>query len=75
MYECGYMYFRFDRRHLEFLSDIDVLPLKKTSLSSPNKKPDIQRYFIQPYHVYQGCLLCAYILLILDEFHLSKLLI
>jgi len=34
-----------------------VLPLTKTSLSSSNKKPDIQRYFIQPYHVYQGCLL------------------
>jgi len=24
MYECGYMYFRFDLRHLEILSDIDV---------------------------------------------------
>jgi len=52
-----------------------VLPLTKTSLSSPNKKPDIQRSYIQPYHVYQGCLLRATILLILDEFHQSKLLI
>jgi len=26
-------------------------PLKKTSLSSPNKKPNTQRYFIQPYYV------------------------
>jgi len=24
MYECGYMYYRFDHRHLEFLSDIVV---------------------------------------------------
>jgi len=42
MYECGYVYSRFDHRHLEFLSDIwRVLPLTKISLSSPNKKPNI----------------------------------
>jgi len=52
-----------------------VLPLTKTSLSSPNRKPNIKRYFIQPYYVYHGCLLRATILLILDEFHQSKLLI
>jgi len=53
-----------------------ALPLTKT-LSSPNKKPYIQRYFIQPYHAYQGCFLRATILLnyILDEFHQSKLII
>jgi len=63
------MFFRFDRRHLEFLIDIGVfLPLTKTSLNSPNTKPNIQRYFIQPYHVYQGCFLRATILFILDEF-------
>jgi len=48
--------------------------IDKTSLSSPNKKTNIQRYFIPPYHVYQGCLLRATILLILD-FHQPKLLI
>jgi len=52
-----------------------MLSLTKTSLSSLHKRPDIQRYFIQPYNVYQGCLLRATILLILDEFHKSKLLI
>jgi len=52
-----------------------VLPLTKTSSSSPNTKPNTQRYFIQPYHAYQGCLLRATIMLILDEFHQSKLLI
>jgi len=52
-----------------------VLPLTKTSFSSPNIKSNIKRYFIQPYYVYQGCLLCATILLILDKFRQSKLLI
>jgi len=66
MYKCGYKYFRFYRRHLECLSDIDVCYYWQTSLSSLNKIPDIQRYFIQPYHVYQGCLVRATILLIFD---------
>jgi len=48
MYECGYMYFRFDRRHLEFLSDIDVCYIDKDFLEFTQQKRDIQRYFIQP---------------------------
>jgi len=51
-----------------------VLTLTKT-LSSPNKKPNVQHYFMQPYHVYQVCLLRATTLLILDEFHQANLLI
>jgi len=52
-----------------------VLPLTKTSLSSPNTKQHTTLFYSAKYHVYQGCLLRATILLIIDEFHLSKLLI
>jgi len=73
MYDGGYVYFRFDRRYLEFLSDIGVCyHRQKPPCSSLNKKPNIQRYFIQPYHVYQVSLLLATILLILDEFDQSS---
>jgi len=41
-------------------------------MRSPNKKPNIQRYFIQPYHLYEGCLLRATTLLIFDEFRQSS---
>jgi len=79
MYECGFMYIRFTAAILNFglisTRYRRVLPLKKTSLSSPNTTLDLQRNLIQPYYVYQGYLLRATILLILDEFHQSKLLI
>jgi len=75
MYESGYMYFPFDRRHLEFLSDTACVTIDKYLLEFTQQKPNMQRYFIQPYHVYHGYLLRATILLILDEFHQSKLLI
>jgi len=62
----------FDRRHIEFLSYIGVLPLTKTSLNSPNKN---RTYNVIYSAISQGCLLRATILLILDEFCQSKLLI
>jgi len=69
------MYFRFDRRHLEFIGDIGVCFHWQDLLEFTQQKPNIQRYFIQLYQVYQGCLLRSTILLVVDEFRQSKLLI
>jgi len=49
--------------------------IDKDLLEFTQQKPYIHCYIIQPYHVYQVCLLRAAIILILDEFRQSKFLI
>jgi len=58
---------------LSFLVISAFVTIAKDLLEFTQQKPNKERYFIQPYHVYQGCLLRATILLILDEFRQSKL--
>jgi len=74
MYEYGYMYFRFDSRHLEFLSDIGVCyHMTKTSLRSPNKNIIYNVIlFSHITHTSVVSYVLPYLLLILDEFHQSK---
>jgi len=38
MYECGYVYLRFDRRHIEFMSDIVCVTIDKNLLEFTQHK-------------------------------------
>jgi len=72
MYECGYMYFRFDRRHLEFRSDFGVC-------YHWQRPPWVHPTQNLTYNVILFSNITynkvVYYVLILDEFHQSKLLI
>jgi len=77
MYECGYMYFRFDHRHLEFLSDIGVCYHWQSPPWDPPTKNLTYNVILFSHitHMRINCFLRATILLILDECRQSKLLI
>jgi len=76
MSECGYIYLRFDRRHLKFLSDIGVYyHWQRPPWVYSTKNLTYNVIYSAISRIYPGCLLRATILLILHEFYQSKLLI